>query len=161
MNGHGRPLGSCGMGSGAVAIVASRRRRSTGAVGRGGDGIAEDVEKRHGVKIDLVDDEADKPIDDATAALVYRAVRELLLNVVKHAKTSAAMVSLRRDHDHLAIEVEDAGAGFDPTDVMSGPEGRFGLFNVREQVDRLGGTVDVVSAPPRGTRSGQSHRVES
>jgi signal transduction histidine kinase len=114
--------------------------------------LVEEIEKRHDTKIELVDDEADKPLDDATAALAYRAVRELLLNVVKHAKARTARLSLRRVDDHFAIDVEDCGAGFDPGEVLGGAKGGFGLFNVREQVRRLGGTVDIVSAPREGTR---------
>jgi two-component system CheB/CheR fusion protein len=115
--------------------------------------LVEDVEKRHGIRIELHDDEVDKPLDEATAALVFRAVRELLLNVFKHAKAPSAKVSLRRTGDHFDIDVEDAGVGFDPEDVaLQSAAGGFGLFSVREQIGRLGGTLSVASAPHQGTR---------
>ncbi len=115
--------------------------------------LVEDMEKRHGIKIDLHDDELEKPLHPPTAALLFRAVRELLMNVFKHASTSSATVSLRRMDDHFDIQVEDRGVGFNPEDVRmrSAPSG-FGLFSVREQIDRLGGRVDVSSSPARGTR---------
>jgi PAS domain S-box-containing protein len=114
--------------------------------------LVEEVEKQHGLRIELVDDAADKPLDDATAALVFRAVRELLMNVLKHAKAGTARVSLRRTNDDVDIEVEDKGVGFDATDLAPRPgSGGFGLFSVREQINRLGGTVEVVSAPAQGT----------
>ena len=114
--------------------------------------LAEDVEKRHGVQIEVVDDGADKPLDDAAKAVVFRAVRELIMNVLKHAK-APARASLRRADDHLEVEVEDYGVGFDPdapTDRPSG--GGFGLLSVGEQISSLGGTLTIESAPQRGTR---------
>jgi signal transduction histidine kinase len=75
------------------------------------------------------------------------------MNVFKHAKVGAATVSLRRADGRVAVEVEDKGVGFDATDLAPRPgSGGFGLFSVREQIHRLGGTVDVVSAPEQGTR---------
>ena len=114
--------------------------------------LAENVEKRQGLRIELCDDELHKPLDDATAALVFRAVRELLMNVLKHAKASTAKVSLRRTGDHFDIDVEDEGVGFDPDVTLHSSAGGFGLFSVREQISRLGGTVEVASRPQQGTR---------
>lgn len=114
--------------------------------------LAEDVEKRQGIRIELSDDDAPKALDESTAALVYRAVRELIMNVFKHSKTSSAKVSLRRDENDLEIDVSDAGVGFAASEAPSqSPAGGFGLFNVREQINRLGGTLTVVSAPGQGT----------
>jgi len=115
--------------------------------------LIEDIEKRQGLKIELTDDEKSTPLDEATAAIVFRSVRELLMNVFKHAKTPTARISLRQTDDSFEVEVEDAGAGFDPEDVASqSPSGGFGLFSVREQMARLGGSVDIKSAAHQGTR---------
>ena len=115
--------------------------------------LAEDLEKRHGVRIEVTDDGADKPLEDAAKAIVFRAVRELVMNVLKHAKTPSARVSLRRADGQFQIDVEDRGVGFDP-DAPShrGSHGGFGLLSVREQITRLGGTLKVESAPQQGTR---------
>ncbi len=124
-------------------ISASRRRIAW---------FAEDVEKRHGLQIEVVDDGADKPLDDASKAVVFRAVRELIMNVLKHGK-APAKASLRRTDDLLEVEVEDSGVGFDPgapTDRAGG--GGFGLLSVREQIASLGGTLKIDSAPQQGTR---------
>ncbi len=113
--------------------------------------LAEDFEKRHGIHVELETDEQEQPLDDTTAALLFRAVRELLMNVVKHARTPAARVSLSWADRHVDVAVEDDGVGF----ASSGPgESRqgFGLFSVREQLGRLGGVVEVDSAPGTGTR---------
>jgi signal transduction histidine kinase len=116
--------------------------------------LAEDLGKRWGLEVELDADQTTKPLADTCAALVFRAVRELLTNVVKHARVSAAKVSLRRQGDAIQIDVEDRGVGFDSgtmhSDVGSG--GQFGLFSVREQMSRLGGTVEIASGQQRGTR---------
>jgi PAS domain S-box-containing protein len=115
--------------------------------------LVEDVEKRQGIHIELTDDDSPKPLDESAAVLVYRAVRELLMNVFKHSKCTSANVALRRDRDELEIDVVDRGIGFAVVDAASQAHaGGFGLFNVREQISRLGGTMSVVSTPGQGTQ---------
>jgi PAS domain S-box-containing protein len=114
--------------------------------------LAEDLEKRHGIRIDL-EDLAELPVDDATAGLLFRAVREVLMNVLKHAKTTRAKVSVHQIEGKIAIDVEDAGVGFSPTDpTFRTATSGFGLFSVREQLSRLGGTVELTTAPGLGTK---------
>jgi signal transduction histidine kinase len=75
------------------------------------------------------------------------------MNVFKHSKTTAAKVALRRDQNNLEIDVSDAGVGFAASEMASQTTpGGFGLFNVREQINRLGGTLAIVSAPGQGTQ---------
>lgn len=113
--------------------------------------LAEDVEKRHGLKLEIVDDGADKPLDDSAKAIVFRAVRELVMNVLKHAQVPAATVSLRRNDQDIEVDVADGGAGFDPSFADGAKNGAgFGLLSVREQIRGLGGTLRVESAPQRG-----------
>jgi signal transduction histidine kinase len=114
--------------------------------------LADDVEKRHGLTVAVSDDGSEKPLDDAAKAVVFRGVRELLMNVLKHAEMPAATVRLWRADEELHMEVSDAGVGFDPTaPAERSSPGRFGLFSVREQIARLGGSVKILSAPQRGT----------
>ena len=82
---------------------------------------------------------------------MHRAARELLLNVVKHAKTDQAWLALaRRDHA-IELSVEDRGAGFDPaTTRVKGAS--FGLRSLRERCELLGGQMQIESRPGDGTR---------
>ncbi len=114
--------------------------------------LCEDIEKRSGVHVEMADDGTPLSFDEATAALLFRAVRELLTNVFKHAQAPTARVALKQVADHVEIDVEDAGAGFDVESLAQKPNAGFGLFSVREQIARLGGTVDIESVPRRGTR---------
>jgi signal transduction histidine kinase len=70
-----------------------------------------------------------------------------------HARTPAASVSLRRAGERFEIEVADRGVGFN-TGLIDTPGGGagFGLFSVREQIARLGGTIEIASTPGQGTR---------
>jgi CheY-like chemotaxis protein len=84
--------------------------------------------------------------------LLFESVRELLLNVVKHAKTHSARVSLsREDGRFLQIVVSDNGVGFEPARAGA-MEGGFGLFSIRERVGLIGGTFEVDSSPGKGAR---------
>jgi signal transduction histidine kinase len=112
--------------------------------------LADDVRTRHGMTIEVADDGTHKPLDEAAKAIVFRAIRELVMNVLKHAKVAAAKVSLQRVGNQYHIDVLDSGVGFDPS-AQTAPTS-FGLLSVHEQVARLGGTMKLESAPQQGTR---------
>jgi len=85
--------------------------------------------------------------------VLFRAVRELLINVSKHANTHAAQVKCRRAGGHLVVTVADSGKGFDAR-VLFAPKAYrgFGLLTVRERVTSLGGTMKCESIPGDGSR---------
>jgi signal transduction histidine kinase len=94
-------------------------------------------------------------MDEETRVVLFRSVRELLVNVVKHAKVATARVQLDTTIDGRArIVVSDTGAGFNPEALRAwdGTSGGFGLFSVRERLEALGGRLDIDSAPSRGAR---------
>jgi signal transduction histidine kinase len=114
--------------------------------------LAEEFEKRDGLVIEVSDDGQQARLDDPVAGLLFRSVRELLMNVSKHAKVSRAKVVLRSVDDHLEILVSDAGRGFPPPEPNASvrEHGR-GLVSVREEISWLGGTLSIRAAPGRGT----------
>jgi signal transduction histidine kinase len=77
---------------------------------------------------------------------VYRLVQEALNNVVKHAAAAHVAVRVGTADGAVEIEVIDDGSGFD---LSQGP-GR-GLLGMRERVEMLGGSIDLLSAPGDGT----------
>jgi len=83
------------------------------------------------------------------AISAYRIVQEALSNVMKHAGASFAQVSLVLDEDEkvLRIAVEDDGQGFEPAVNSEG----IGIIGMRERVYALRGSIEVRSAPQRGT----------
>lgn len=92
-------------------------------------------------------------MDEDMRALLFQIVRELLFNVIKHAGTDYATVTLREDtDDHLMIIVEDAGCGFDVELAEATHDGGFGLFSVRERLGLFGGQMLIASVPNQGTQ---------
>lgn len=110
--------------------------------------LAEDLQLRYGLTVEF--GALEELLLEETASLtLYRAMRELLINVVKHAGVRTARVSIRRDGGMGRVTVEDSGVG-----VRIGPEGHgFGLLALRERLSELGGSVEIGQAPGGGTRA--------
>ena len=89
------------------------------------------------------------PIPHAIEAELYAIATEALNNTLKHAQANQVGVALEVDDDLITLEISDDGLGFDP-DAADNSEG-FGLGNMRERTKRLGGSLDLVSAPGEGT----------
>ncbi len=111
--------------------------------------------EQQGLKVDvIVQAEAVVPAEEIRIAL-FQSVRELLFNVVKHARVKTARVRLSQTPEGMiCIEVRDRGAGFDPAQVRAreGTEGGFGLFSLRERLESFAGRLEVNSVPGRGSR---------
>ena len=110
--------------------------------------VADFARRRHGMTVHLdVTDEAVVP-DPDLMALVTRAAKELLFNVVKHAGVREAWVSAWCDAEGCHVDVRDEGAGF-PRDGATDGAGRGGtgrgLADLRDRVRLLGGRVEVSS----------------
>lgn len=107
----------------------------------------------HGLMVDVRLAQEQVTLPDDQAVLLFQSVRELLINVAKHAGTDRATVTLKVDPEqHLRIEVQDHGRGFDPIAMEARSEnGHFGLFSVRERMQAMGGSLDVKSRPGEGT----------
>jgi len=116
--------------------------------------LTDQIQEKHGVKTEFKDDEQQKPLDDDIRVLLFRNVRELLINVIKHAEASNIRVSIRRDKEYINVKVEDDGIGFDPVEVtsMAAKRAEFGLFSIRERLEQLGGMIEIDSEPGCGSR---------
>ena len=80
----------------------------------------------------------------------YRAVQEAVNNAIRHAEVDEVQVDLALGKHVLRLQVTDYGKGFDSTAPQK-PD-RFGLLVMRERVEALGGTLDIVSQPGHGTQ---------
>jgi len=92
-------------------------------------------------------------LPEEEAILLYQSVRELLINVAKHAKTSHATVSLVVEgSDQLLLTVQDWGCGFNMGSAPGKSAGEhFGLLSVNERMEAMGGWLKADSTPGRGT----------
>ena len=116
--------------------------------------LGREFQKNHAVQFHLRDDGTNKPLNEDVQIVLFKAVRELLTNVGKHAHAKNITVSLARKDGSMQITVEDDGVGFDVEDTRKGTRIQtcFGLFSTREALKNCAGSLDIDSAPGRATR---------
>ena len=113
--------------------------------------LGESFEERHGIAFRFEREGERRDLGDERRFLVFAAVRELLLNVVKHAGADGASVRLRWLELGVEVEVRDDGKGFEAAAPAPDESRSFGLFSIQERFDDLGGSVAIRSAPGDGT----------
>ena len=116
--------------------------------------LAEDISKQHGIQITVHHTKQFKKLNGNLEILIFQAARELLANIVKHAQAHNVEISIQRYNTTVEMDVKDDGVGFDTARLLSNitDNGGFGLFNIRERFDHLGGYCDIQSQPGSGTR---------
>jgi signal transduction histidine kinase len=117
--------------------------------------LAAETRKNYNVAVTVEADSLANPKVADVRIFLFRAVRELLLNSVKHAVGSAVRITMQHLRpDKVRIIVADGGPGFDPTSLDDKRTGSqtFGLLSIRERVSGFGGEFHISSGPKRGTR---------
>jgi signal transduction histidine kinase len=107
---------------------------------------------KHGLAVDLSIGIDSLPIPDRTALLLYQSVRELLMNIVKHAEVNRAFISLDVASHCVFVTIQDNGRGFDT--ATSGPSisgQHLGLQTVKDRMATVGGTFSLESRLGKGT----------
>jgi signal transduction histidine kinase len=107
------------------------------------------VEGRGGVQAEL-QVEGEESLPFAIQEELYHAVQEALNNALRHAKAQRVQVRLQFQDAATRVEICDDGLGFDPT--VAGEGGGFGLRGMRERAQRIGGSLQIESAPGKGTK---------
>ena len=116
--------------------------------------LAEHFQEQYGIRIDLEIDNKRKTLGEDLRIVLFQAIRELLVNVVKHARASRAKISMKYVRNNLQIVVQDDGSGFEPSpDEHQGTAKGFGLFNIRERLHHLGAQIKIESSPGKGTKA--------
>ncbi len=111
--------------------------------------LIDEFRRKHGLKTTFEDDKKDEPFNNTIRFFLFQAVREILINVVKHSKADRANITLSSNKSFFIITIEDNGVGFsDPSIDHSG----FGLFNIRERMNHINGKFEIKSISGRGTR---------
>jgi PAS domain S-box-containing protein len=105
--------------------------------------LSVEVEAQAGLSVKLPEDQA---------VLIFQSIRELLINVAKHARVDQATIRIQPQEGQLRIAVVDEGLGSDTLASSSGARSsKFGLFSIGERMRALGGTFDFSSSPGKGT----------
>ena len=115
--------------------------------------LADEVRRFYGIEVGIEDDGSVGSMDSVVWEAVFRAVRELLLNVYQHAAVQRADITVAgADPGLVVVTVSDAGSGLN-NDTIALDQGRagYGLLGIRERLGFLGGEVVIRSTPGAGT----------
>ena len=95
--------------------------------------LTEELQRQHGLAASFATDHVPKPLDHDLEVLLFQAVSELLVNVVKHAKAARVKVSVAQQDGYVRLEVADDGVGFDVSEIKNrwAKFSGFGLFSIR------------------------------
>jgi two-component system NarL family sensor kinase len=106
-------------------------------------------QSRGDIAVDAELEDVGRPVSQA---LLYRAARELLVNVGKHAGAATVTIRLVRRGDRVVLTVADDGTGFEPSIVEQRvAEGHIGLASLQARLDAMGGAMAIDSTVGHGT----------
>lgn len=115
--------------------------------------LCRNMSEQFGLDVHLTADRVEQYENMPLKMFAFRAVQELLFNVVKHAGVKSARVDVAGAQHQLTISVIDQGKGFDPS-ILAKPEHKsgIGLLSLRERASYTGGSLVIESAPGGGSR---------
>ncbi len=115
--------------------------------------LAQQLAEKYGAEVIIENDGQELLLAQEERGFLFEAVRELIMNAIKHAgPCQIRVVACARD-GRLHIRVSDNGKGFDPLAATSTNDnhGGFGTFNIRQRLEGLGGELQIASQPAQGT----------
>ena len=97
------------------------------------------------------------PVSESNRTIVitlYRVIRELCLNAMEHSQCDLLQIQISEDpvNKNINVMIKDNGMGFDVDEVLSKRRNHYGLHIVKERVNMIGGTINIVSDKNEGTR---------
>lgn len=112
------------------------------------DWLILDINKRHNMKLIFVN-LLDKPLkkEQQMIVVLYRAVREMIINILKHGNCREGKITIKEEDNALVIVVADSGVGFDPSTIKRG----FGLCSLQERVAYFNGRLHINSRQGEGS----------
>jgi len=117
--------------------------------------LGENFQDNHRFRVNFSDDGTLKPLREEIKVTLFQVVREVLINAAKHASPDTVQIDIRGLGESVRITVRDDGRGFDVAKAAhksrDKADGGFGLFNIRQRIERLGGSLAIESSPGAGT----------
>ncbi|SDT95605.1 ATP-binding protein [Desulfobacula phenolica] len=115
--------------------------------------LIEEINAKHHSHIYYINNIEDQvSLDQAVKITLYRAVNELISNILKHSGSKNAEIEILNTKDAIQVRVEDKGVGFDVDMVMSKDSHGFGLHSLAERMENFGGKIQLDSKPGKGTK---------
>jgi PAS domain S-box-containing protein len=111
--------------------------------------LADKFQQESGIKIEILGDTIRKELSEEIGVTLFQVVRELVVNITKHAKARNAQITVGNLKGKIWISVKDDGIGFDVSRI--GKKDEFGLFNIRQKMKHLGGEIIIESPQGQGT----------
>jgi len=118
------------------------------------EALGERLGQEHGFSCNLLDGSTSPQLPEEILVGVFQSVRELFMNVVKHARARHVTLRLESEGGALRISLEDDGVGFEVENVFRRAQQQhsIGLFGVQQRLRHLGGSFEIESATGRGAR---------
>lgn len=111
--------------------------------------LAQQLFEQHDINLEFADDELPHQVSNEMGIVLFYAVREVFINIIKHSQASAVAVSVCSVKDSIRVTVQDNGIGISPE--ADERKDSFGLTNIRERLTYIGGCLEIRSAPNKGT----------
>ncbi|MBI3194016.1 MAG: PAS domain S-box protein [Ignavibacteriae bacterium] len=115
--------------------------------------LAEQMQIEHSLTVTVNVVERKILLDPEIRNILFDGIREAMVNIAKHANATVVTVEITKQNNSLYIKVHDNGIGFDSTHIgqLQQSKKSFGLFNVRNRLSDVGGTMEIQSSPGLGT----------
>ncbi|MDE2028673.1 MAG: response regulator [Candidatus Omnitrophica bacterium] len=114
--------------------------------------LAKKFETDHNLHVLLAFKDVPASLPDTLKIMIFESVKELLLNVVKYAGVSGALLSVKYENGLLKVLVRDRGRGFDVDSLeKKSLDKGFGIFSIRERLKLIDGQVQIISEKEEGT----------
>jgi two-component system NarL family sensor kinase len=109
--------------------------------------IGNELAQRSGLQVRISPQVHEERLPELQAVSLFRVAQEALRNVERHANATRVDIRLDDSGDRLQLRITDDGRGFDVKNVELSKDRGIGLSNMRERVERNGGTFQLVSHP--------------
>jgi PAS domain S-box-containing protein len=113
--------------------------------------LSAQMKEQYDLEVDIDAKESFSNLDNHMRVLLFQTVRELLFNIVKHAGSTQATVTLEQVDGLGRITISDTGKGFDVGVTMNDPKASHGLLIIQDRLSVMGGSMEVTSKPGEGT----------
>ena len=111
--------------------------------------IGNELAQRSGLTVTVSPHVHEERLPELQAVSLFRVAQEALRNVERHAGARHIDIRLDDAHDRLELRITDDGRGFDVQNVEHSKDRGIGLTNMRERVERNGGSFQLISQPGR------------
>lgn len=113
--------------------------------------IASEYSERYDLNITVNKTGPIRSMPEDIRNVLFQSVREICNNIVKHAHATDAEMQLDQNEDRVIIHIRDNGVGFDVNGLERHDSSGFGLFNIKDRIQYLDGSVNIESEPGTGT----------